>query len=314
MNYYQIQQMAIDEIKAHKSKVERIADEKLLSALEIEEIKELYDNIKDMKRDIAVMELEGKDIAKQSDKVEKTREKLLKLLKKNNFNVADFVPKYWCKECKDTGMKGNGICDCVNARATSNIMSVDGSREVEASFDNVNYDIFDNPDYMRQVYDRAKKFVEKIDITKYNNFTILGGVGVGKTHLMECMANFALDNHRYVIYLSAFKLNQTFLNYHTANMAEKNSIIAPLLECEMLCIDDLGCEQMLNNVTIPMLIMLINERNLASKKTVITSNLTLDEIRERYDYRLCSRLLDNNVSLTIMIDGRDLRQKNLKQG
>jgi len=314
MNYYQIQQMAIDEIKAHKSKVERIADEKLLSALEIEEIKELYDNIKDMKRDIAVMELEGKDIAKQSDKVEKTREKLLKLLKKNNFNVADFVPKYWCKECKDTGMKGNGICDCVNARATSNIMSVDGSREVEASFDNVNYDIFDNPDYMRQVYDRAKKFVEKIDITKYNNFTILGGVGVGKTHLMECMANFALDNHRYVIYLSAFKLNQTFLNYHTANMAEKNSIIAPLLECEMLCIDDLGCEQMLNNVTIPRLIMLINERNLASKKTVITSNLTLDEIRERYDYRLCSRLLDNNVSLTIMIDGRDLRQKNLKQG
>ena len=94
-------------------------------------------------------------------------------------------------------------------------------------------------------------------------------------------------------------------------MSEKNSIIAPLLECELLCIDDLGCEQMLNNVTIPMLTMLINERNLASKKTVITSNLSLDEIRERYDYRLCSRLLDNNVSLTIMIDGRDLRQKKL---
>ncbi len=309
MNYYQVQQMSMDEIKAHKVRVERIADENLINALKVDEIKVLYGDIKDYKREVALLEESGKDSSRQIEKVDKTREKLVKLLKKHGFNTIDFVPKYWCKVCKDTGMDGNNICACVKARTTANVMSVDGVKDVETSFENVDFSIFDNPDYMKQVYDKAKKFVEKLDVTKYNNFTILGGVGVGKTHLMECMTNYALDQQRYVIYMSAFKLNQTFLNYHTSHISEKNNIIEPLLECEMLCIDDLGCEQMLNNVTIPMLTMLINERNLASKKTIITSNLSLDEIRERYDYRICSRLLDNNVSLTIMLEGRDLRQK-----
>ena len=126
---------------------------------------------------------------------------------------------------------------------------------------------------------------------------------------MECMTNYALSLNKHVIYMSAFRLNQLFLNYHTCAVGEKNNILEPLLECDLLCIDDLGCEQLLNNVTIPMLTMLINERNISSKKTVITTNLTLDDIRERYDYRLCSRLIDKNVSLCLEIVGTDLRQR-----
>ena len=308
MNYVQVQNDALDKIVAHKLEVERFADLNLIEALKIPEVKQLYDEIKDLKRQLAFNE----NSAKSSQNIEKCivdkRKQLKKLLQQHNIKLSSLIPKYWCEKCKDSGMYEGQMCSCVKERATKVLMTSQDGNASDVEFANVNFNIFEDKDYVKQAYNIAKTFVEKIDTTKYNNFTILGGVGVGKTYLMQCMANLAMQQNRYVVYMSAFQLNQLFLNYHTAPMLEKNKIIEPVLTCEMLCIDDLGCEQMFNNVTTPMLTMIINERNLSSKKTVITSNLSLDEIRERYDYRLCSRLLDESVSLKIMLSGSDLRQ------
>lgn len=309
MNYYEVRNMAIDQVVSHKNNVERLSDEYLMQILTIPSIKAIHDNIKDMKRTYALPETSDKDKVRIEKDIKKQMILLRKEFKSNKIIESNLVPKYWCKECKDSGYIDGKICNCIKARTTNLLMSVDGIKPIEKTFDNATFETFDNPDYMRGIYSKAKTFIEKMDTTKYNNFSILGGVGVGKTHLMECMTNLAIANNKYVIYLSAFKLNQMFLNYHIGAIAEKNSIIEPLLNCDLLCIDDLGCEQMLNNVTIPMLTMLINERNMSSKKTIITSNLTIDDIRERYDYRICSRLVDKNVSLTVFIEGKDLRQK-----
>ena len=309
MNYYEVQNRAIDEITKHKKVVERVAETNLVEALKLDSISNIYHLIKDKKRELAENIDDLKSIQKIDKEIINARKKLRAEFKKHHIKLSSIVPKYWCNKCKDSGYLKGDVCECVKTRTTSLLMSVDGIRPVETTFENTKFDVFSDKEYMVKVYSKAKSFIDKMETTKYNNFTILGGVGVGKTHLMECMANHALTQNRYVIYMSAFRLNQLFLNYHTCPVSEKNSVIEPILQCDFLMIDDLGCEQLLNNVTIPMLTMLINERNISNKKTIITTNLTLDDIRERYDYRLCSRLLDKNVSISIEIKGKDLRQK-----
>jgi len=204
---------------------------------------------------------------------------------------------------------GQDVCKCISARVTNYLRNSDNNPLNMPTFKNADLSIFENKEFITKVFDTAKQFIEKMNTTKYNNFTIIGSVGAGKTYLMKCMANHALDLGKSVIDLSSFRLNQLFLDYYTSSIRDKNSIIDPVLNCDLLCIDDLGCEQLLNNVTIPTLTMVINERNALNKKTIITTNLSLDEIRERYDYRLCSRLIDKNVSITVNIENKDLRQK-----
>ena len=307
MNYNEMQQEVINDILTHKTKVERVADANLISLLKIEELKELYDKIKDQKRELAKLEKTTKQSQNLENCILSDRAKLIKLAKLKNIDFLGLIPKYWCKKCKDTTIDGKQICACVKKLTTERLML--SEIDDNASFETANFDIFENKDFVKSLYKKAKLYIDKMDTTKFNNFTILGGVGVGKTNLLQCMSKYALELNRYVIYLSAFRLNETFLNYYTAPMADKNRILKPLLDCEVLFIDDLGCEQLLNNVTVPMLTMLINERSSVRKKTVITSNLSIDEIRDRYDYRLCSRLVDTNESIIISFEGTDLRQK-----
>ena len=312
MQIFELRQKAFDDITNHKIMVERVAEGNLLHALQVTEIKKLYDDIKDNKRQLATLQNNPKLSEKLEKCIVRDRDKIKKLFASNNLDITAVVPKYWCHKCKDTGLYGKGMCECVNARVSKYLMNTEAQCG-EADFAKADFSIFADPKYTKMVYSKAQAFVDKMDTTKYNNFSILGGVGVGKTYLMECMANRAMNLGKYVIYMSAFRLNQAFLKYYTAPMSDKNSILQPLLDCDLLCIDDLGCEQLLNNVTVPMLIMLVNERNTAGKKTIITSNLSLDEIRERYDYRLCSRLVDHSVSIAIELSGSDLRQNSKKK-
>jgi len=306
MDYNEIQQQVLLEIRNHKALVERIADENLIKLLYFPEVKKLYDIIKDTKREL-IASSNKNDVVKLEQKVSNIRQDIIKFAQNHGFKKSDFVAQYWCKKCKDSGLDNSYLCQCVKTKTAE--INMQQGLDTNIGFDKANFDIFDNKEFVKSLYNKAQTFIDKLETTKFNNFTILGGVGVGKTYLLQCMSRYALEKNKYVIYLSAFRLNEIFLNYYTSPMSEKNKILKPLLDCELLCIDDLGCEQLLNNVTVPMLTMLINERNSAGRKTAITSNLSINEIRERYDYRLCSRLVDTKDSIIFMFEGIDLRQK-----
>lgn len=309
MNYFELQKQLIEEANHHKILVEREVDTNLNIAMQDKNFKKLFVEIKDQKRELAKLQNNTKESRELEKSILATRKKMIGLLKEKNIELQAIIPKYWCRRCKDTGIVGSDVCNCISTRITNFLRKEDSSSLNLPTFKNADLKIFDNPEYMSKVFDTAKQFIEKMDSTKYNNFTIIGWVGAGKTYLMKCMANHALDLGKSVIEMTSFRLNQLFLDYYTCSIRDKNSVIDPILNCDLLCIDDLGCEQLLNNVTVPTLTMVINERNALNKKTIITSNLSLDEIRERYDYRLGSRLIDKNSSITINVENKDLRQK-----
>lgn len=79
-----------------------------------------------------------------------------------------------------------------------------------------------------------------------------------------------------------------------------------ITETDAILIDDLGAEQVLNNVTIPYILEMLTERA-ENKVTVITTNLSPVELEKRYGQRIVSRLLDKKLSVGIEFGGEDLR-------
>ena len=138
---------------------------------------------------------------------------------------------------------------------------------------------------------------------------ICGATGIGKTYLLECMTNELISNNKYAIMTTAFNLNQNFLKYHTTFNESKIEYLEPYLDCDVLLIDDLGTEPLLNNVTLDYLYLVINQRNIENKAIVISTNLDIEELMQRYGERITSRLINKQTSISFKIKDNDLRLK-----
>ena len=65
-----------------------------------------------------------------------------------------------------------------------------------------------------------------------------------------------------------------------------------LYNCDLLIIDDLGTE-ITNSFVTSQLFTCLNERQLRRKSSIISTNLNLEELRDRYSDRIFSRITSN---------------------
>ena len=161
---------------------------------------------------------------------------------------------------------------------------------------------------IQAVLSTCHDFIDHFD-EQSRNLLFYGDTGVGKTFLTNCIARELLDASHTVIYLTAFHLvdilqNNTFGNDDMDDSDE--NMFHYILDCDLLIIDDLGTE--LNNAFITsQLFLCINERLLARKSTIISTNLSLDELQNEYSERIFSRLVSNYEIMLIL--GDDIRIK-----
>ena len=135
---------------------------------------------------------------------------------------------------------------------------------------------------------------------------LTGMSGLGKTFLMRAMAARLIERGYSVLLVSAY----TFLQMARKSHFEAENGVRELMEVPVLMLDDLGSEPLMQNVTIEQLFYLINERQSRGLSTVISTNLTLKELRERYTERIVSRLNDpKNCPDIIVLKGKDLRKR-----
>ena len=92
-------------------------------------------------------------------------------------------------------------------------------------------------------------------------------------------------------------------------MENSSAPLSPLLNAPLLLIDDLGTEPLMQNITITQLFNLLNERQLAGLHTVISTNLDIPELKERYTERIASRLTDSTRWRKLTLSGDDVRRK-----
>ena len=116
-----------------------------------------------------------------------------------------------------------------------------------------------------------------------------------------------LKQNFYVVYVTSFELNNLVIKTMDLFAENREEILSPLLECDLLIIDDLGTEPVYKQFSNNNLYTIINQRQLNNASTIISTNLAPQMIRDQYGDRLFSRIFNKQNTLALKFDGKDLR-------
>ncbi len=228
------------------------------------------------------------------------------LLLQHNGYPADYLkPVYSCPDCKDTGYIGTNKCHCFKQAIVEVLYSQSNIKEILKSenFKNFSLDIFSKTDIdpltklssydlMTGFYKSAKEFVRKFP-TPHENLFFSGRSGLGKTFLSHCIADELLKRGFTVLYLSApelFDILRKEMISKKGDESHATELAQYVMTCDLLIIDDLGSETT-TEFTVSELNTCLNERLLGGHSTIISSNLTPNEVRETYGERNFSRIM-----------------------
>jgi DNA replication protein DnaC len=136
------------------------------------------------------------------------------------------------------------------------------------------------------------------------NLLFVGGTGLGKTFLSACIARAVADRGYSVMYETASHLFSKLEQARFSGSEQARQEAAKLSTCDLLILDDLGTEMPGQFVTAA-LYSLLNDRLLANKPMVISTNLNIDELARRYSPQIASRLRGSFAMLPFV--GEDIR-------
>lgn len=220
--------------------------------------------------------------------------------------------RYRCPRCRDTGYVGDApskFCECFETRLRAR-RHEDGSMAgvEEQNFDAFDLNVFPEADGQRSQMRAARRLCEdyanQFPETRFRSLLLTGAGGLGKTYLLNCIYARVMDRGLSAVRITAFRLFEAMRQQHVGN-DERYDGFTSLIEAPLLLIDDLGTEPMMRNITVEYLFTLLNERIAARRSTVIATNLTLDQLKDRYGERVSSRLMDHCGVL--QLKGKDLR-------
>lgn len=212
------------------------------------------------------------------------------------FPIDYLEPIYTCKECKDTGFVDGTRCTCFKQALIERLFEQNNIREylTNENFTSIRYDLQVGEDARRfeKAVSKARNFVEEFE-NGMQNICFSGPVGTGKSFLSKCILGELLKKGYSCIYFSAPTLFSTIGDYKFHKSATQTVNPTEILySCDLLVIDDLGTE-LTNSFCVSELLTLLNEREKYSKSTVISTNLSLEELNNAYSDRVFSRMFSN---------------------
>lgn len=251
-----------------------------------------------------------KNLKEEFEKLKTEKETLLKSL---NLPKDFFTPDYECKLCNDTGYvvdenNKTVLCSCIKQKLfnikynSSNIGDL--SKENFSTFDislystEINNDKFKATISPRTNIENIKKiaenFIANFDDPEEKNLLFIGNTGLGKTFLSNCIANELLKADKTILYQSASSMLDSIIDYKFGKENSSDNIYNNTLTVDLLIIDDLGTEN-INALKFAELFNIINTRLLNQNnhitKTIISTNLNIDNLFKNYDERIVSRLV-----------------------
>ena len=218
-----------------------------------------------------------------------------------------------CTVCSGTGYVGSTMCDCLaelcRQEQKKELTFLSAGRE---SFDQFRLDYYsDKPTpagyvprvIMEKTYQTCRRYAFGFH-EKAGNLLFSGNTGLGKTFLSACIARTVADQGYSVVYESAGKLFQTLEKARFEANDENRRAAAKYAECDLLIVDDLGPELPGQFVTAA-LYTLVNDRLLESRPTIISTNLSEEDLLRRYNPQIASRLRGSYRRVAFV--GEDIR-------
>lgn len=249
------------------------------------------------------------NLRKQIEALKKEKNELLVSLTNN---IDYLQPVFDCKLCNDTGYittnYNTQMCNCLKQKLydleynKSNISDLQNrtfdtflstcySENVDSAKYGSDISPRDNIEIIKKI---SKNFIQNFENPEEKNLLFTGNTGLGKTFLSECIANEILKKGKNVLYQTAPVMLDSIINYRFGK--EDGSMYKNLLDVDLLIIDDLGTETM-NSMKFTELFNVINTRLLNQNnkitKTIISTNLNIQDLFKNYDERIVSRLIGN---------------------
>lgn len=225
-----------------------------------------------------------------------------------------------CPLCRDTGIYKSGVCKCLDRLYNRELTKELGAlmRRGDESFEKFDLTLYPaqvDPasglvprEVMRKVSDACRRYADNFSAAS-PNLLFQGSTGLGKTWLSACIARVVAERGFSVCYDTAASALE---NYERAKFSrdlpegeEAALRIKRMESCGLMILDDLGTE-----MTTPMaqsaLYTLVNNRLVNGRKTIISTNLTNDELTKRYTPQIASRILGEFQCLPFV--GEDIRR------
>ena len=245
-------------------------------------------------------------------KIEKLNNEKKIILDSLNIDESFFKPKYECSLCNDTGYMSNGantvLCNCIKQK----LFDIEYNKSNISNLKNNNFSFFDTSLYSTSVNEdlynsnispqenilNIKKicinFIENFDNSSEKNLLFTGNTGLGKTFLSNCIANSLVKKGKTVLYQTAPVMLDTIIDYRFGKANISKDVYDNILDVDLLIIDDLGTE-CINAMKFTELFNIINTRILNQNnhitKTIISTNLSLQNLKDTYDDRIFSRFV-----------------------
>ncbi|MDR2043817.1 MAG: ATP-binding protein [Clostridium sp.] len=227
------------------------------------------------------------------------------LLVRHGFPPDYLEPAYECPDCQDTGYRKpetpDGVltekCHCLRRQEVALLYEQSNIQEMiqHENFSTLSLEYYKGEDLarFRNAVNVSREFARQLP-EAYRNLFFYGTVGVGKSFLSGCIANELLQKGRSVIYFSCAGLFETLARYAFDAKGKEtlSNFCKDLYHCDLVILDDLGTE-VTNAFVTSQLFSCLNERHLGRKSTLISTNLSLEELRDRYSDRIFSRITSN---------------------
>ena len=257
---------------------------------------------------------EGRQAMDQCEKTNLALQAERQALVERNFAPGYLDDSPICPHCGGSGYVGSRMCGCLQElcrqEQKKELAKLISGQESFEAFRLDYYPTQVDPTYgasPRQVMERVlqvcRRYADTFDGTGAN-LLFVGNTGLGKTFLSACIANRVTDKGYSVAYESAAQLFEKLSRNQFSPDDASRQAAANITGCDLLIIDDLGTE-FTNNVTVAALYSLLNDRLLAGRSTVVSTNLNSDEIARRYSPQIASRLQGNFKNLVFV--GSDIR-------
>ena len=249
------------------------------------------------------------------------REELSALLRKAKLSETDLEPQYSCPLCGDTGYVDGKMCACLKKllreEAYNRLNSMTPlSLSTFADFSLDYYPEQPEPgsnrsprSAMREIFSNCRRYAETFSPAS-QSLLLQGGTGLGKTHLSLAIANEVLRKGFGIVYCSVNSLVSRMENEHFGRDETSGNTEGLLESCDLLILDDLGTE-FRSSFSVASVYSIINARLLLRRPTLISTNLSMRELQERYSDRFASRIAGNYVRLMFL--GHDNRMQRLLQ-
>lgn len=236
----------------------------------------------------------------------------MELLVSHGYSEDYLEDIYTCPHCHDSGYLPTGaMCDCLKEayEAEKSKRLNEALKLGEESFADfsLNYYSGTAKAQMEIVLNTCKQYAVQFGANS-ENLLFRGGTGLGKTFLSACIAKVVSAQGCSVAYETALDAFAAFedqkFSRDAETYAEAGEKVKRILNCDLLVLDDLGTE-LTTSFTQSALYNIVNSRLSAGKKTIISTNLSAEEMQQRYLPQTISRI--GGEYLTLPFAGEDIR-------